>query len=168
MPVSEQQKKAQRKYDKKTKTISIKYTPVDIEDYNRLKTFIDSKPSVNININKFIKNLINEYFESGEDQRYNNKEKWLINKKIEVSLFNNIEWEKLELLDESYHLLLRKILYKTRQQIQKEIQDVINVNSERFSNWIDSINELIVTEEFIALAPEERRNFLNDFYKKNF
>lgn len=168
MPVSEQQKKAQRKYDKKTKTISIKYTPVDIEDYNRLKTFIDSKPSVNINMNKFIKNLINEYFESGKDQRYNNKEKWLLNKKIEVSLFNNMEWEKLELLDESYHLLLRKILYKTRQQIQKAIQDVINVNSERFSNWIDSINELIVTEEFIALNPEERRDFLNDFYKKNF
>ena len=168
MPVSEQQKKAQRKYDKKTKTISIKYTPVDIEDYNRLKAFIDSKPSVNINMNKFIKNLINEYFESGEDQRYGNSEKWLLNQKIKVSLFNDIEWEKLELLDESYHLLLRKILYKTRRQIQKEIQDIINVNSERFSDWIDSINELIVTEEFIVLNPEERRNFLNDFCKKNF
>lgn len=39
--VSDAQKAAQKKYDQKTKTVSIKYTPADMEDYERLKSYID-------------------------------------------------------------------------------------------------------------------------------
>ena len=35
--VSESQKAAQKKYDQKTKMVSIKYTPLDMNEYQRLK-----------------------------------------------------------------------------------------------------------------------------------
>ena len=36
--ISEAQKAAQKKYDKKTKIISVKYTPTDMDKYERMKS----------------------------------------------------------------------------------------------------------------------------------
>ena len=51
--VSDAQKAAQKKYDQKTKTVSIKYTPADMEDYERLKMYLDRTGK---STNKFIRN----------------------------------------------------------------------------------------------------------------
>lgn len=64
--VSDAQKAAQKKYDQKTKTVSIKYTPADMEDYKRLKMYLDRTGK---STNKFIKELVNDFFESGQDQK---------------------------------------------------------------------------------------------------
>ena len=58
--VSDAQKAAQKRYDQKTKTVSIKYTPADMEDYERLKRYIDETGK---STNGFIKDLINDFFE---------------------------------------------------------------------------------------------------------
>ena len=63
--ISNAQKAAQKKYDQKTKMISIKYTPSDMNEYQRLKNYLDKTGQ---STNKFIKNLINNFFESGQDQ----------------------------------------------------------------------------------------------------
>lgn len=64
--ISDAQKAAQKKYDQKTKTVSIKYTPANMEDYKRLKTYLDRTGK---STNKFIKELINDFFESGQNQK---------------------------------------------------------------------------------------------------
>ena len=60
--VSESQKAAQKKYDQKTKMVSIKYTPSDMNEYQRLKNYLDSTGQ---STNGFIKKLINDFFSPG-------------------------------------------------------------------------------------------------------
>lgn len=59
--VSEAQKAAQKKYDQKIKMVSIKYTPSNMNEYQRLKNYLDSTGQ---STNGFIKNLINNFFQS--------------------------------------------------------------------------------------------------------
>lgn len=60
------QKAAQKKYDQKTKMVSVKYTLSDMKEYQRLKSYLDMSGQ---STNKFIKSLIHNFFESGQDQR---------------------------------------------------------------------------------------------------
>ena len=56
--VSDAQKKAQKKYDAKTKTVAKKYTPVKMNEY---ETKIKYTTKHGISVNKLIKGLIREY-----------------------------------------------------------------------------------------------------------
>ena len=50
------QKDYQKKYDKKTKSITIKYTPADMSDYDRMMKYLKSSGKSR---SSFIKELIN-------------------------------------------------------------------------------------------------------------
>ena len=54
------QKDYQKKYDKKTKIVSIKYVLSDMDDYNRLMDYLEKTGK---SANSFIKELINDFFE---------------------------------------------------------------------------------------------------------
>ena len=54
------QKDHQKKYDKKTKTVSVKYVLSDMKDYIRMKEYLDRTGQ---STNSFIKDLINDFFE---------------------------------------------------------------------------------------------------------
>lgn len=56
----ERQRAYQKKYDKKTKMISVKYALSDMDDYNRLMNYLDRTGK---SANGFIKELINDFFE---------------------------------------------------------------------------------------------------------
>ena len=56
----ERQRGYQKKYDKKTKMISVKYVKHDMDDYNRLKKYLEQTGK---SANGFIKELINDFFE---------------------------------------------------------------------------------------------------------
>ena len=56
----ERQREYQKKYDKKTKMISVKYVKHDMDDYNRLKKYLEQTGK---SANGFIKELINDFFE---------------------------------------------------------------------------------------------------------
>lgn len=53
------QKSAQKKYDEKTKMLSIKYTPVDMADYEKMRVYLEEN---GLSANQFIKGLIHDYF----------------------------------------------------------------------------------------------------------
>ena len=57
------QKAAQKKYDEKTKMISIKYSPVDMADYEKMRAHLEER---GLSANQFIKGLIHTYFEEGK------------------------------------------------------------------------------------------------------
>ncbi len=54
------QKSAQKKYDEKTKMLSIKYTPVDMADYEKMRVHLEEN---GLSANQFIKGLIHDYFD---------------------------------------------------------------------------------------------------------
>ena len=54
------QKDYQKKYDKKTKTISVKYALHEMDDYDRMMKYLDKTGK---SVNGFIKELINDFFE---------------------------------------------------------------------------------------------------------
>lgn len=58
--VSEAQKGYQKKYDQKTKMVSVKYTPADMADYERMTAYLERTGQ---STNSFIKKLINAFFE---------------------------------------------------------------------------------------------------------
>lgn len=61
--VSQAQKEAQRRYDKySTKMVSVKYTPVDINDYYELKEYLAEHPKESAN--GLIKDLIHNFLQT--------------------------------------------------------------------------------------------------------
>lgn len=70
--LSEAQRAAQKKYDEKTKTISVKYTPANMNEYRMMMNYLVKTGESR---NGFIKWLIKDFFESGRD-----KEKSLLSK----------------------------------------------------------------------------------------
>ena len=61
--VSEAQKGYQKKYDQKTKMVSVKYTPADMADYERTAAYLERTGQ---STNSFIKKLVSAFFENGE------------------------------------------------------------------------------------------------------
>lgn len=59
--VSDVQKAAQKKYDQKTKMISVKYTPTDMDEYIKLKEYLNITGD---SANALIKALINSFLTS--------------------------------------------------------------------------------------------------------
>lgn len=58
------QKDYQKKYDEKTQSVTIKYTPADMSDYNRMMRHLESTGKSR---SSFIKELINDFFEKNEE-----------------------------------------------------------------------------------------------------
>ena len=58
--MNERQREYQKKYDKKTKMISIKYVLSDMDDYDRLMNYLKKTGKTT---NSFVKELINDFFE---------------------------------------------------------------------------------------------------------
>ena len=65
----ERQREYQKRYDKKTKMISVKYALSEMEDYDRFMEYLEKTGR---SANGFIKELINDFFE---------KEKYVLNDK---------------------------------------------------------------------------------------
>lgn len=64
--VSEAQKGYQKKYDQKTKMVSVKYTPADMADYERMAAYLERTGQ---STNSFIKRLVNAFFKNGESTK---------------------------------------------------------------------------------------------------
>lgn len=67
MATSEAQKRAQRKYDKnKTKTMTIKYTFADMEDYYEFKKYLEENDKT---ANKIMKELIHNFLKTKDTKQ---------------------------------------------------------------------------------------------------
>ena len=57
--ISDSQKAAQKRYDQKTKMVSVKYTLSEMEDYIQLKEYLEK---TNQSMNGFIKGMVKSYY----------------------------------------------------------------------------------------------------------
>lgn len=136
--VSEAQKRAQERYDAKTKTIAIKYTPANMDEYERLIQYLsETKQSRN----KFIKGLIREFL-------------YTTNNKKNTSAFSNLR-AKTEESKEYYPfanfkmitIRLFKLVNKYNNdfdcyevfnnKLEIEIKNLIKEKSILFEDWLE-------------------------------
>lgn len=144
--VSKSQKEAQKKYDQKTKTVSIKYTPVDMEDYKRLKVYLEKSGK---STNKFVKELINAYFESGKGEIYDS----VIEKKLHTTQeyynFATVNIDNIQpLIDYFGNSLIRQILNVYMSIIKKAIINGREEAEIKLKDWIQNVNKRIEKGDF--------------------
>lgn len=149
--ISDAQKAAQKKYDKKTKTVSIKYTPSDMNEYQRLKSYLDRTGQ---SINKFIKGLIHNFFESGQDKKsVENKPKSLVeekgNRREQYYPYSWIDNKNIQfLLDKFGQKVMNHILDEFASMIENELDNIMEDKGCSFDDWISEIEERMKDGEF--------------------
>lgn len=144
--VSDAQKAAQKKYDRKTKTVSIKYTPADMEDYKRLKEYIDKTGK---STNGFIKELVNDFFVSGKGEIYET----LIEKKLHSAQsyykYVNISIDDVNpLIDYFGNVLIKQILSKYEEILKNAIINQRANYEIKLDDWFTDIRKKIDEGEF--------------------
>ncbi|WP_285947563.1 hypothetical protein [Thomasclavelia cocleata] len=158
--VSDAQKAAQKKYDQKTKTVSIKYTPADMEDYERLKMYLDRTGK---STNKFIKELVNDFFDSGKGEIYEN----VIEKRLHStqSYYNyvNISMDKIQPLSDYFGELIVRMMLREYDRILKD--SMVNKRADcemKLGNWLEDVLKSIENGDFEGKAKGERYKILID------
>lgn len=142
----ERQRGYQKKYDRKTKMISVKYVLSDMDDYSRLKKYLEQTGK---SVNGFIKELINDFFE---------KEKYDLNRRRIADYFvnYNVSEELLARLKETvgndkYQIIMEYY----RDCISDELDSVYNDKGDVFDEWIEKFLSDIECGEINIDVPEK-------------
>lgn len=156
--ISYAQKAAQKKYDQKTKNVPIKYTPVDMAEYQRLKNYIDRTGQ---STNGFIKGLINNFFESGQDQKPVEDKTAipLLKKRRKQEKYHPyycVGDESIQFFYDNFgKKAADKILNEFEGIIEDELESLLESKGEEFEDWAVDIEERINDNEFQHKSTEE-------------
>ena len=136
------QKDYQKKYDKKTKMVSVKYVLSDMSDHDRLMDYLKRTDQT---ANSFIKKLINGFFEKGYD-RYSSYPIPKEYEKREYYKFDCISDENFEKLkeilrgdEEKYNMVLDYYDSCIKDEIEYAFED----KGGEFEEWVDFFEESI-------------------------
>lgn len=139
------QKDYQKKYDKKTKIVSVKYVLSDMSDHDRLMDYLRRTDQT---ANSFIKRLINDFFEKGCD-RYS----YPIPKEYEKREYYKFDYisdecfEKLKGIlggdEEKYNMVLD--YYDGC--IKDELEYAFEEKGGEFEEWVDVFEESVNSGE---------------------
>lgn len=140
------QKDYQKKYDEKTQSVTIKYTPADMSDYDRMMKYLEKTGKSR---SSFIKNLINEFF---ENQTYYKYEK----KIAEYYNSRNVDEEYIEKLkrligNAKYNIVMDVV----SNNIQNELESVFEEHGAIFEKWIDQLEDDIKCGDMNINIPDE-------------
>ena len=163
-PTTLTQKDYQRKYDEKTKTISIKYVLSDMKDYNRLKDYLDRTGK---SANGFIKELINDFFEH---------KKYEMNDKRVSDYFKDYntsgEWisQLIEVVGEDRYNIIMEC---NRKIIENELYNAFIDRGDALDEWIEQflddiengyIDINIPDKEFERMVDENISDYIGNIY----
>lgn len=149
----ERQRGYQKKYDKKTKTISVKFALCDMEDYDRMMKYIDKTGK---SVNGFVKELINDFFE---------KEKYVMDDSRIAEYFTDYEVSG-ELLDKlkttvgsvKYDL----IMDCCKDNIESDIYMAFCDRGGTFDEWIEQFLEEVESGDIdINVGDKEFRKLVD-------
>lgn len=140
------QKDYQKKYDKKTKMISIKYVLSDMDDYDRLMNYLERTGK---SANGFIKELINDFF---EHKKYEMNEERIADyfKDYNVSeeLLDNL---KKTVGSDKFDIIMD--IYKST--IESELYDAYMGKGDSFDEWIELFLSDIESGDIDINVPEK-------------
>ena len=158
-PTTLAQREYQKKYDKKTKMISIKYVLSDMKDHDRLMDYLKRTDQT---ANSFIKGLINDFFE---------KEKYVLNDKKIADYFKDYNIDK-ELLDKLKNIVgsdrINIIMDYQRDCIESELYDAFRDRGDGFDEWIEQfIEDIECGDVDINVSDEEFRKIIDSSIAHN-
>lgn len=163
-PMTLTQKDYQRKYDEKTKTISIKYVLSDMKDYDRLKDYLAKTGK---SANGFIKELINDFFEH---------EKYVMNDKRVSDYFKDYnvasEWisQLMEAVGEDRYNIIMEC---NRKIIENELYNAFIDRGDAIDEWIEQflddiengyIDINIPDKEFERMVDKNISDYIGNIY----
>ena len=156
--ISNAQKAAQKKYDHKTKMVSIKYTLSEMSEYQRLKNYLDKTGQ---STNKFIKSLINNFFESGQDQIFfERKVKSPIEERTEIQKkfypYCEVYYDDLQFLYDSFgQKTMDRIFCEFEDIIDSALDNILEETGSGFKEWVDDVKKRMDDGEFQDGTKEE-------------
>ncbi|WP_024346859.1 hypothetical protein [Lacrimispora indolis] len=168
--VSLSQRKSQKKYDQKTKMISVKYTPFDMKEYDRVKNYLDMTGQ---STNGFIKSLINNFFETDQDKMQTSNQvntNPVIDKRFETTEyepFSYIDEENIQYLYDKFgEEGMKKVLNEYFSCIDFYVKDIFEQRGYEFDEWVQDLYERLKDEEFQNKTEEEIcKELIKNLYK---
>lgn len=162
--LTEAQKKAQKKYDEKTKNVSLKFTPKTMKLYDQLKEYTDRNGKT---INGFIKELIVDFFENDRKQIKKTPVKEPIPKNLDdmysTYYCSYIDDESIQVLNDTYgSAVTEKILHELYESLEGELEEVLERCSDDFEDWIKELPDRIENEEVILDSKKDIAKTLAD------
>lgn len=131
--ISDAQQAAQKRYDEKTKSITIKYTPADMKDFDRMMEYLNKTGKSR---SSFIKELINDFFES---MNYMVQERKIAKYFSEYVSPEDLERLKQLVNEEQYKIIMD--VY--REHISGNLRDLYWGYEIAFEDWVDQFTEEI-------------------------
>ena len=153
------QKDYQKKYDKKTKIVSVKYVLSDMKDYIRLKEYLDRTGQT---ANSFIKDLINDFFEH---------KKYEMNEERIADYYKDYNVNE-ELLDKLENIVgsdrINILMDYQRDCIESELYDSFRDRGDGFDEWIEQfIEDIKCGDVDINVSDEEFRKIIDSSIAHN-
>lgn len=153
------QKDYQKKYDEKTQSVTIKYTPADMSDYDRMMKYLEKTGKSR---SSFIKELINDFFEN---------EKYAITESRIADYYKiyNVDGELLDKLkavvgEEKYNIILG--IFKTF--VEDELYDAYIYKGDDVDVWIeDFIDEIKNGDVDINVSDKEFEKIIDKSLSHN-
>ena len=130
--VSEAQKGYQKKYDQKTKMVSVKYTPADMADYERMAAYLERTEQ---STNSFIKKLVNAFFENGESTKTISFEEEFYDRCVSWISDEDMEVLKATFDEEQCNFILKSYVRTQEDNLELELEG----EAEKFGDWLNSI-----------------------------
>lgn len=150
--VSDAQKAAQKKYDRKTQIVSVKYTPANMDEYKELKSYLDDTGQ---SANAFIKGLIKEFLESGRGRKgaVNIAEKDSVKDKSDrlegYYPYSWIDYESIQFLYDRFgEETMDKVLDEFASIIESEVGNIVEGRGCAFDEWIKDIEDCMDEDGF--------------------
>lgn len=158
--ISDSQKAAQKRYDQKTKMVSVKYTLSEMEEYTQLKEYLEK---TNQSMNGFVKALIRTYFESGKGTIYERPlEKKLHNTRTYHN-YKNITIDDVQPLIDYFGKTQTQILLS---QYERIFEDAVLAEREEYETklliWMEDVMKRVEQGEFEDMKRNEKYHKLKD------
>lgn len=156
--ISNAQKAAQKKYDQKTKMVSIKYTPSNMNEYQRLKNYLNKTGQ---STNKFIKTVINNFFDSGQDQIFSERKvKSPIEERTEIQKkfypYCEVYYDDLQFLYDIFgQKTMDRIFCEFEDIIDSALDNILEETGSGFKEWVDDVKKRMDDGEFQDGTKEE-------------
>lgn len=158
--ISDSQREAQRRYDQKTKMVSVKYTLSELEEYMQLKEYLTK---TNQSMNGFVKKLIREYFASGKGEIYERPLEEKLHRTQTYYNYKNIGIDDVQpLIDCLGESVTRILLSRYEIIFEKMVKSEKEEYEAKLLVWIEGVVRRGEQGEFDDMRKAEKYNILKN------
>ena len=154
------QSEYQKKYDKKTKNLSFKYTLHEMEEYEQLKEYLDE---TGVSLNTLVKNLIRNHVINKKSDLEPDADRDRTSDQGKYWIFQDFSEEVAERLYQEFDReTAHKILDIYEEEMDRYIYTLTSDSSLNLEQWVEDIIERKKEGELDELSPKELKKLLRN------